>query len=96
MAWKERIPGGKAKGMKPSDFDPVALAKGVNEEVKEHGDFEIAMEVAMDHLAEDPNYYGRTKKRRARKKVKKAVKKIRNTQKINQFIRDEFRHLYRG
>lgn len=63
----ERIPGGLASGMSPSDFDPVQLDKGIMVELEHvvkpgrrapsRKDLEIAMEIAMDHLTEHPRYY---------------------------------------
>jgi len=53
----EKIPGGLAKGKRPSDFDPAALAKGKKVEMEHTGDPSFAEEIAMDHLTEDPNYY---------------------------------------
>lgn len=56
--WKDRIPGGKADKRTPADFDPVALAEGVEVEREHAGaDTALAMEIAMDHLVEDPKYY---------------------------------------
>ncbi len=52
-----RIPGGLAAGMRPRDFDPMALAKGSRVEMEHTYDPEIAQEIAMDHLVEDPRYY---------------------------------------
>jgi len=66
----EEIPGGKAKGKKPSDFDAKELAMGIEVE-KEHlvgGGYSKAemrakaQEIAMDHLAEIPDYYTRLKR----------------------------------
>ena len=52
-----KIPGGLADKMAPSDFDPVQLAKGIRVEMEHTNDSKIAREIAMDHLKEDPNYY---------------------------------------
>jgi len=54
---KERIPGGLAKGKKPEDFDAKALAKGKKVEMEHTDDPNVAQEIAMDHLTEDPKYY---------------------------------------
>lgn len=52
------LPGGLADNKKPEDFDPEQLEKGIREEMKEHTNSrQIAQEIAMDHLTEDPNYY---------------------------------------
>lgn len=55
--FKEKLPGGKASGMSPSDFDPEQLAHGTVHELEHTSDVDIAIEIAMDHLAEDPMYY---------------------------------------
>lgn len=56
-AFKEQLPGGQAAGMKPSDFDQVQLAKGIEVEMEHTSDHDLATEIAMDHLKEDPDYY---------------------------------------
>ena len=58
----ERIPGGRAKGMQPGDFDASELAAGIKVEQEHTGDKNLAREIAMDHLAEIPDYYTRLKK----------------------------------
>jgi hypothetical protein len=56
----ERLPGGKAAGMLPEDFDPEALARGTKHELEHTRDRAVAQEIAMDHLAgEGPDYYER-------------------------------------
>lgn len=57
----ERIPGGEASGMKPDDFDLEQLAVGTHHELEHTADRSMAMEIAMDHLAEDPAYYQKLK-----------------------------------
>jgi hypothetical protein len=57
MKWVERIPGGKAAGRRPSDFDATQLSIGTRVELEHTPNLFIATEIAMDHLAEDPNYY---------------------------------------
>jgi hypothetical protein len=49
--------GGLAEGMSPSDFDPGALREGTEHEMEHTDDPQVAQEIAMDHLAEDPAYY---------------------------------------
>jgi len=51
------IPGGYAAGKLPSPFDPAQLAAGTKVEMEHTTDRDIAREIAMDHLAEDPRYY---------------------------------------
>jgi hypothetical protein len=64
------IPGGIARGMSPSDFDQDELKAGIKVE-QEHligGGYSKAearakaQDIAMDHLAEIPDYYTRLKK----------------------------------
>ena len=54
---KELIPYGRAKGMKPSDFDPNQIEKGKEIELEHTNNPNLAREIAMDHLTEIPNYY---------------------------------------
>lgn len=51
------IPGGLADDKKPSDFDSKQLQKGTEVEKEHTEDPEVAKEIAMDHLTEDPEYY---------------------------------------
>lgn len=76
----EAIPGGKARGKKPSDFDARELGAGIKVE-HEHliggGYTEAearakAQEIAMDHLAEIPDYYTRLDKMESEAGVKHA------------------------
>jgi len=53
----ERIPGGLAAGMRPQDFDQVALRRGIMVEMEHTSDPLVAQEIAMDHLVEDSQYY---------------------------------------
>lgn len=53
----EALIGGRADGMKPEDFDQEALAEATAHEREHTSDEKTAREIAMDHLAEDPNYY---------------------------------------
>ena len=59
---QEVIPGGLAKSMPESDFDPQALAKGIKVELEHTSDEKIAKEIAKDHLVEDPKYYDKLEK----------------------------------
>lgn len=51
------LPGGNAEGRSPSEFDAKQLRVGTKHEMEHTNDWHIAREIAMDHLAEDPNYY---------------------------------------
>jgi hypothetical protein len=57
----QKIPGGKAEGRSPDEFNPEALAEGVRVEMEHTNDPQIAMEISMDHLTEDPLYYTKLK-----------------------------------
>lgn len=57
MPWKDQLPGGLADKMSPDDFDPAAVLKGIKVELEHTDDQQIATEIALDHLAEDPKYY---------------------------------------
>lgn len=54
---KNKIPGGLADSNTPADFNDTDLAKGVKVELEHTSDKHIAMEIAMDHIKEDPKYY---------------------------------------
>lgn len=56
---EDKIPGGEGDKLKPSDVDPEELAKGIKVELEHTTDKEIAKEIALDHLAEDPKYYSK-------------------------------------
>lgn len=59
---KQLIPGGKGKGLKPEDVDPNELAIGIKVELEHsNNNRALAQEIALDHLAEDPNYYSKGK-----------------------------------
>ncbi len=51
--------GGLAEGMSPTDFNPDELELGVYTELEHTDDPELALEIAMDHLVEYPDYYSR-------------------------------------
>lgn len=54
---KDKIPGGLGDEKNPSDFDPKQIAKGIKVELEHTDDEDLAREIAMDHLTEDPAYY---------------------------------------
>lgn len=60
--WKDTVPGGRADKKKPKDFDAAAIAKGVKVEMEHTDDAQMATEIAMDHLTEDPKYYDKLEK----------------------------------
>lgn len=53
----EKVKGGLADHQDPSKFDQHQLVKGMNVEFEHTSDVKTAMEIAMDHLIEDPDYY---------------------------------------
>ncbi len=55
--YRDRIPGGKADKRKPGDFDQKQLEMGIRVEREHTKDDNLAREIAMDHLEEDPLYY---------------------------------------
>lgn len=55
--YRQKLPGGKASGKTPADFDKEQLAKGIKVEKEHTTDDGIAQEIAMDHLQENKNYY---------------------------------------
>lgn len=54
---KDRLKGGKADKKCPKDFNQKALKQGMKVEREHTTDRDIAMEIAMDHLSEDKQYY---------------------------------------
>jgi len=57
QSFKEKIPGGRSSGKKPSDFPKDKMEKGIEIEMEHTNDKPIAQEITMDHLEEFPNYY---------------------------------------
>lgn len=55
--WVDQLPGGYADEEEPANFEPEALVAGVKTEMEHTHDPQLAMEIAMDHLEEDPKYY---------------------------------------
>ena len=51
----KHLPGETARV--PEDFDAKNLAQGTEMEMEHTSDQQIAQSIAMDHLAEDPEYY---------------------------------------
>lgn len=64
--------GGRADSKTPSDFDPKDLEHGTRHEMEHTTDRSLAQEIAMDHLAEDKDYYRKLKVVED-KKMKKTV-----------------------
>lgn len=60
--YEEHLKGGIADGRKPSDFDLRQLFLGTSVELEHDSDPMVAMEIAMDHIMEDGEYYDKLKK----------------------------------
>ena len=55
--WRDRLEGGKADNKSPEDFDSDDISIGTAVEREHTSNPDIATEIAMDHLAENPEYY---------------------------------------
>ena len=53
----ELIPGGKGEGKSPLEFSPDQIKKGMKVEMEHTDDPMLSLEIALDHLTEDPEYY---------------------------------------
>ncbi len=50
---------GRGRGHRPSEFDPQELKMGIEHEMEHTDDPDLAEQIAIDHLAETPDYYTR-------------------------------------
>jgi len=57
MANLQNLVGGVGDKVTPDMVDPVALALGTQVEMEHTSDVNVAREIAIDHLTEDPQYY---------------------------------------
>ena len=55
--WKDKLEGGKADNKSPEDFDHDDIKIGTKVEREHSSNPDIATEIAMDHLSENPGYY---------------------------------------
>ena len=55
--WKDRLEGGEADDKTPDYFEEDDLKIGTKVEREHSSNPDIATEIAMDHLSEDPEYY---------------------------------------
>ena len=53
----ELIPGGKGEGKSPLEFAPDQIKRGMKVEMEHTDDPMLSLEIALDHLTEDPEYY---------------------------------------
>ena len=58
---EEQLKGGVADGVDDSAFDPEQLRMGQHHELEHTNNPAVAMEIAKDHLREDPIYYTKLK-----------------------------------
>ena len=66
---KHKLHGGIGDNTRPEDVDPEELEMGIDVEHEHTTDDDIAEEIALDHLTEDPEYYTHLKE--MEKKYKK-------------------------
>lgn len=79
--------GGKADKKSPKDFDKDQLEAGIAVELEHTNDRNIAQEIAMDHLVEDPDYYTKLKQIHVEKSyINKTVPKGVNAEKYDRCI----------
>ena len=82
----EVIPGGEASGKDLNSIDSKQIITGMAVELEHTGDWQMALEIAKDHLAEDPGYYSNVipgeEVRRALLGIAKKVAKARAIKKI--------------
>jgi hypothetical protein len=55
--WEEHIPGGRADGKSPDDYNQKELERGRKIEHEHTPDPDTAREISMDHLEEHEDYY---------------------------------------
>jgi hypothetical protein len=58
----DTLEGGKGDDLEEDDVDPRQLEMGLQVEMEHTRSKKIAKEIALDHLAEDPEYYTKLKK----------------------------------
>lgn len=56
---EDKIPGGRADNRSINDFDSKQIEIGRKVELEHTDDDKLAVEIAMDHLSEIPDYYTR-------------------------------------
>ena len=76
---ENKLPGGKGDKLSAADVDQDELSMGLSVEAEHTSDPEIAKEIALDHLSEDPHYYSKLKKTGLEEKVnalKEVIRKV--------------------
>jgi tRNA nucleotidyltransferase (CCA-adding enzyme) len=59
---EDKLPGGKGDKKSKDDFDPEQVSMGLKVELEHTDSKEVALEIVLDHLTEDPNYYSKLKR----------------------------------
>jgi hypothetical protein len=62
----DKLKGGLADDKKPSDFPAKAMDDGLHVELEHTDSRQLATEITMDHLTEDPKYYEKLEKMEAK------------------------------
>lgn len=57
LGFGDEIPGGLADEYFPEEFDEDQLERGIEVELEHTDDEQLALEIAMDHLVEEDDYY---------------------------------------
>lgn len=70
----DRLPGGLGDDADITEFDPIELGTGVIEEMEHTDDPAYAIEVAQDHLVEDPHYYTNLEETKGEDKVSALIR----------------------
>ena len=60
--WTDQLKGGLADDVDLSSFDQRELLRGARVELEHVDDLMLAIEIASDHLFEDPDYYKKLSK----------------------------------
>ena len=61
VGFQDKLPGGLADDKHPAEFPEEKLNQGVRVELEHVDDPNLALEIAMDHLVENINYYDKLK-----------------------------------
>ena len=73
MSHEDKLPGGLADNKIPSDFKEKDLAQGIEVELEHTDTKNLAQEITMDHLSEDPEYYKKLEKMEKPNKKKASI-----------------------
>lgn len=93
---KQKVVGGLADKKKEADFDPQQLEMGIKVEMEHTKDKKIAKEIAMDHLAEDPEYYSKLKKAKLEEKYTIKREDLLEEIKLRNIIKENIKRIYKN